>query len=177
MSGFRWYYNISSRFSLARKNPDDSFSRRFSRNGSSGLDFSFLVWPCVLFFSTNYFTTWGNTWLKRSTYLFASCFGYCTFRCLFLVTFFWLQLLLTAVLPEPINHNQYFLLRAREICVLMAEQLFQYFQYSKGSKTAASLSVMSRKMRNGLRCLIAVVCLHFKKLFKVSNWLYFFRCP
>ena len=50
------------------------------------------------------------------------------FSVLVLLTFFWLQLLLTPVLLEPINHDQSFLLRAREICVLMAEQLFQYLQ-------------------------------------------------
>ena len=50
------------------------------------------------------------------------------FSVLVLLTFFWLQLLLTLVLPKPINHDQSFLLPAREIWVLMAEQLFQYLQ-------------------------------------------------
>ena len=50
------------------------------------------------------------------------------FSVLVLLTFFRLQLLLTLVLPEPINHDQSFLLRARKVCVLIAEQIFQYLQ-------------------------------------------------
>ena len=53
-----------------------------------------------------------------ATVIFSACFA----------DFFWLQLLLTLVFPEPISHAQSFSLRAREICVLMAEQLFQYLQ-------------------------------------------------